>query len=418
MGNKILDKKILKDMKVKPLILGSDIIAYSVARTFHEYYDIIPDIFCTRVLDDTANSKILRTTTIENFYEDGNVFVDAIINFSKQNKDSIIVVIPSDDVYSKKLAANKDKLKDYVRYNLPSPELTAKLDNKLDFYQVAEEYGIPYPKTTYVSSPNDFDPNDVMFPVVLKPHDSISFRTAKIKDKRKVYILDSAEEVYEALNNIYNSTYTDKMIVQDYIPGDATNAMSLNAYCDQNGKVRMMCLGQILLENPLPLRLGNNNAIYTVYDKDIFETYEKFLNDISYTGFANIDLKYDKRDCQYKAFEMNLRLPATNFFMVAGGVVHIDFLLRDLLGLPYEEEVYHHKETNKMWLSASPILLKKYTSKKYHAKIDELLKKGTEDPIWYKNDRNFNRFKLYMKRRLGTIKHFYKYGQKPDDRVK
>ena len=114
---------------------------------------------------------------------------------------------------------------------------------------------------------------------------------------------------------------------------------------------------------------------------------------------------------------MNLRLPATNFFMVTGGLIHIDFLLRDLLEIDYDQDVYYHHDTNKLWLNASPILLKRYTNKKYHDKIDELLKNGYEYSIWYKNDRNFKRFMLYMKRRLGTIKHFYKFGKKPDHTI-
>lgn len=416
MGNKILDKAILKEMKVKPLILGSDINAYSLARIFHEYYDIIPDLYAMEALPQTANSNILRLKTIDNFNKQ-DVFVENIINYAKDNEGSIIIVIPCSDFYSKALSLNKDKLKKYVRFNVPSAELNAKLENKLDFYETADKYGIPYPKTTFVNSLSDFNTKKVTYPIVLKPQDSISFYESKIKDKRKVYILDNEQEVLEALENIYNSEYTDKMIIQDFIPGDATNSMSLNAYCDVNGKVRMMALGQILLDDPLPLMIGNNNAIYTVSDQTLFDKYEKFLNDISYTGFANIDLKFDKRDGQYKAFEMNLRLPATNFFMVTGGLIHIDFLLRDLLEIDYDQDVYYHHDTNKLWLNASPILLKRYTNKKYHDKIDELLKNGYEYSIWYKNDRNFKRFMLYMKRRLGTIKHFYKFGKKPDHTI-
>ena len=31
----------------------------------------------------------------------------------------------------------------------------------------------------------------------------------------------------------------------------------LNAYVDQNGKVRMMCLGRVILEDYTPILIGN-----------------------------------------------------------------------------------------------------------------------------------------------------------------
>lgn len=414
MTHAVLNKEMLKEMRVKPVILGSDINAYSVARTIHEYYDIISDVFAKKAYPQTQNSNILKFHQVEELDLE-EVLVATLINFSKDNKDSIVIVIPCSDYYSKTLSRNEVILKDYVRFNVPSKELNLKLENKLDFYETAAKHGIPYPKTFYVTSPDELDYDHLQFPTVLKPQDSISFFNADIKDKHKVYILDNKDQVRTALENIYHSDYQDKMIVQDFIPGDATDSMSLNVYSDKNGKVRMMVLGQILLDDPLPLMIGNNNAIYTRGDSKIYDRYEKFLNEIAYTGFGNIDLKYDSRDGQYKALEMNLRLPATNFFMVAGGVVHIDFYFRDLLDLNFEEEIYYHNETNKLWLNASPILLKRYTSKKYHKKIDELLKNGYEYSIWYKNDRNWKRFLLYMKRRLGTIKHFIDRGKKPGD---
>ena len=86
------------------------------------------------------------------------------------------------------------------------------------------------------------------------------------------------------------------MLVQEYIPGPASNQASFNVYCDKTGKVRMMVYGQILLADPLPLRIGNNDAIYTKYMPELFDFYKEKLESIGYTGYSNIDLKYEIDD--------------------------------------------------------------------------------------------------------------------------
>lgn len=413
MSHKILDRDILIKRQLKPVILGSDINAYGVARTIHENYGIISDVFAGEGLSQTQDSKILRLNIVENFKKK-EVFINTLLDFYNKNKDCELVIIPCSDMYSQMLSINEERLKPYFKYNVPSQDLNNKLENKYDFYTTAEQYGIPYPNTEYIDNISQIDFSKLRYPVVLKPENSITFYNAEIQNKKKVYILDNEEDLRLAMKNIYSSEYKDKMILQDFIPGDATNALSMNAYCDQNGKVRMMCLGQILLENPLPLMIGNYNAIYTFGDKELYAVYEDFFNKLGYTGFVNVDLKYDKRDGQYKAFETNLRLGASSYFMVTGGLVHLDFYFRDLLDLGFEEDVYYHDETNKIWLNADPSLLYKYTGKKHHAKIKELLKNGYEFTTWYKADRSSRRFLQYIKRRLGTIKHFKNYGVKPD----
>lgn len=411
---KNLSIETLKSFNFLPVILGTDINGYSIARTIHENYSMISKMFGAKALPQTSNSKIIDRTIVPGFIEN-DCFVETLISFAKQNKDKLMVLIPCSDAYSELISANKEILDDYYRFNIPSQELNRQLADKVEFYKACEEHGIPYPKTTYCESPTDLDYSTLRYPIVAKAADSIRYLGISFDGKRKAYILDTEEELRDALEKIYENGYSGKMIIQDFIPGDASNTMSMNLYGDKNGVVRMMCLGQILLDDPLPLMIGNNNAIYTVENTELFKTYEKFLTEMKYTGYSNIDLKYDYRDSQYKALEMNLRLPASNFFMTTGGLNYIDFYFRDLLGIDFDEDVYYHRKTDKIWLNCAPSLLKKYTAKKHHKKIDELLRNGYKFSIWYEKDRNFKRFMLYMKRRLGTLKHFKNHGKKPID---
>lgn len=405
---KNISRDAIEKFKVKFVILGSDENAYGIARILNDNYGLISSLFCQKTLSATDDSKILERKVIADF-SDEDKFVDSLTYYAKKNSDKSLFLIACGDEYSKLLSNNKEVLSKYYKFNTPSKNLNEKLENKVDFYETCKNLNIPYPKYKLINSTDNLDNLDMNFPLILKPNDSISYVKLSFPNKYKVYTIDNLKDLENTVKTIYDNGYDGDMIVQEYIPGDNSHQGSLNAYCDKNGKVRMMVYGQILISDPLPLRIGNNDAIYTKDANDLFAFYKKILEDLSYTGFVNIDLKYDDRDNLYKAFEMNLRLPQSHYFMAAGGVNVLDFYIRDLLDLGFEEEVYYHKKTNKIWLNAHPSLLKKYTDKKHEKTINKLLKNGYEFTLDNKNDFSIKRKLNYWRRKYGSIKHYKEY---------
>ncbi|MFR2717357.1 MAG: carboxylate--amine ligase, partial [Anaerococcus obesiensis] len=158
---------------------------------------------------------------------------------------------------------------------------------------------------------------ELSYPIALKANDSIEFYNTHFEGKKKAYKIYNNEELVKILNQIYNAGYTGKMIAQDFIPGDSSDMYVLNAYVNTSSQVKMMSLGKCLLDEVLPLNIGNYNALVTMGDDNIYKQYKKFLDEISYTGFANFDLKYDKRDGKYKVFEINIRQGRSSFYMNA-----------------------------------------------------------------------------------------------------
>src|SRR5699024_8815580 len=138
----------------------------------------------------------------------------------------------------------------------------------------------------------------------------------------------------------------------------------LNAYVDQHHHVKMMCLGHPLLEDPTPQAIGNYVAIMPDYDQTMYETVQKFLEEINYTGFANFDLKYDSRDHQFKFFEINLRQGRSSFYVTLNGYNLAQYYVRDyvLNDLDQEATVYGNKNKaqHKLWLGVAVKTFKKY----------------------------------------------------------
>lgn len=413
---KNISDKIIKKYRVKFVILGSDENAYGISRILNDNYGLISTLFCQKTLPATDNSKILKRIVVDNF-TNKEIFRKTLVAYAKENSDHTLFLIACGDEYSQLLSRNKDELKYYYKFNTPDISLNKKLENKIDFYKTCKEFNIPYPKFYIIKNLDDLENIEkikIKFPVILKPNDSISYVKLSFDNKYKVYKIYSLMQLKEIARIIYENRYNDMMLIQEYIPGDNSKQASLNAYCDRNGKVRMMAYGQILISDPLPLRIGNNDAIYTKNQPQLFKFFKKILEDLSYTGFVNIDLKYDYRDKTFKAFEMNLRLPQSHYFMATGGVNVLDFYIRDLLNLDFEEEIYYHEKTQKIWLNAHPYLLKKYTNPKEHNLVDRLLRNGYEFTLDNKNDFSIKRKINYWRRKYGSIKHYNKYFKRED----
>lgn len=396
--------------KFKLIILGTDLNAYGVARSAHELYGIKSICMGIKNLRDTRDSKICEVHTNENF-EDDNVFVEELIELKKKYKDYELILISCSDGYSSLLVNNKEKLKDYYLFNYVDKYMQEKLENKIDFYEICEKYGLDYPDTVITNDNTDESikkiESELSYPIALKANDSIEFYNTHFEGKKKAYKIYNNEELVKTLNQIYNAGYTGKMIAQDFIPGDSSDMYVLNAYVNTSSQVKMMSLGKCLLDEVLPLNIGNYNALVTMGDDNIYKQYKKFLEEISYTGFANFDLKYDKRDGKYKVFEINIRQGRSSFYMNAANNNFIKYLVDDLI-FNKDKPCYYEYE-NGLWLYVDPSVLKKYVNRKDKDLALKMLKKGYVFTTWYENDKNFKRFLNYMRRRLSTIKYYRKY---------
>lgn len=396
-------------MKIKftPVLLGTDINAYGLARCFYEYYNTKSHAFGYKMLRDTEASKIVKVHAHKGFdtYE---VFVKVLKNFAEKHRDENLLLISCSDGYTRLLSQAKNLLKDYYLFNVVDPSLQGVLEDKISFYGICEEYGLPCPKTRILTGPEkSLDWEAFTYPVVLKPNDSVEYLNTRFPGKKKAYVLKTEEELATALRDIYQAGYSKKMLLQDYIPGGTEAMAVLNTYSDKNGKVRMMSYGRCLLDEVLPANIGNYNALVTEDSPEVYRTYKDFLEKIGYVGYGNFDLKFDSRDGQYKVFEMNLRQGRSSFYMAAGGLNYVEFFVKDMLDLPLDP-THYHKEGG-LWLYVDPYVLKKYVAPEDKDLVKELLKDGYTMTMDYKKDRSLKRLINTWKRRISTIKYYPKY---------
>jgi D-aspartate ligase len=205
------------------------------------------------------------------------------------------------------------------------------------------------------------------------------------------------------------SDYDGNLVIQDYISGDDTIARTLNCYSDNAGKVKLMCLGQPVIEAYAPLELGNYCAILTDYNAEIFDRIKKFLEDIRYIGFSNFDMKFDKKSGEYKLLDINPRQGRSSYFVTAAGYNLAEFLV-DFCVYEKNPDIVYAK-TDMLWLSVPKKIIYKYVENpEVLARAKKLIKeKKYAYTLIYKKDFSFKRF-LYIKRFYGRrIKEYKRY---------
>lgn len=391
---------------ILPVILGTDLNTYGVARAFHEQYNIKSIAFGQAELIMVKHSKIVDTHVIENFSDD-QIFIDSLIKFAKENPDKKLILLAASENYVMRIFKFYDKLKDFYFIPYVRPELGIKLSDKMNFYNLCEKYDIPYPRAELLNKDNyrGFD-TDISYPLILKAQESSDYFNLSFDGKEKAYIIGDKKDLINTLDKIYEAGYEHSMIVQDLVQGPVTNEIVVNVYLDKNSHLKLISAGQIILDDPNPLMRGNYVAIGQIKDKAkleaILERVEKFLKDEKYTGLANFDFKLDDKDGQIKAFEVNLRQGRSSYFSILAGANFARAIVNDLLNI--EEELIQGNN-DFLWLNTRQEDFYKYMEKNCPESLERfksISKIGKT--LDYDFDKSFSRNRL--------VKKFYKgYGE-------
>ena len=398
-----------------PIILGSDENAYGTSRLFVEEYGIKPLLVCTRQLIPTVYSSLFVLKKVEGFDRD-DVFPSALLEILKEVKKNYekVIVVPCSDYYCAMLSRHYDKFEGLIENRFISESLLNTLDTKDKFYALCEKYGMDYPKT-YVADPENrlsaIDKLPFDFPIVVKPENSnaVEYLHAEFEGKKKVYFFSDKEAYIKVMESMNKCDYKGKMIIQEFIEGGDDAMRVMNSCSDKDGKVLAMCLGQPVLEEYAPKTIGNYAAIISRNDKALYEKVKKFLEDIGYVGFCNIDMKYDRKRDRYVMFEINPRLGRSSFFVRGAGINMMKMLTENTVFGKKEDCIF--ADNTSLWANVPLCVIKKYLSdKKLRSEALALVKaKKYSRTLDCKGDFHIKRFYYIKRYYLGQYNNFRKY---------
>ena len=368
-----------------PVLLGADINAYSMARAFHEAYGVKSVVFGMFAASVCAGSRIIDYRVRPN-----NDTVEQVLkNVSEvagEHPDKKILVLGCGDNYLNAISANLPNYPGNVIAPYVELSVLEGLIHKEKFYELCDKYGIDqhatvvYHKGMGHSFALTFDG-----PFVVKPAESDTYWKHPFPTQKKAYVLQTREEVDKVIDQIYEAGYEDALIIQDFIPGDDSYMRVVTNYSGADGKVRLMCVGHVLLEEHTGHAIGNHAVIITQPEPELCEKLKGFLEAIHFTGFSNFDIKYDQRDGKFKAFEINCRQGRSNYYVTGAGYNLAKYLVEDRIeGKPCELTITKNRH---LWWVIPPKVAYDYVNPRYHEEMKALqAHNAVVNPLFYNKD--------------------------------
>ena len=325
--------------KLQPVVVSGDILGYSYVREFWRGWKLKSIVLSCANIKLTSSSKLCDYRVVEHVDRE-EVLIPTLLSLGKElaARGKKGFVVGSGDWYARILSQHKDELAPYFVVPYIPFDLLNDITQKSRFYAICEELGIPYPHTWRIScaDPAPHIPFDELhFPVIAKPANSAEYHYAEFEGKKKIFEVQTPQELQTIVTRLAASTYTNELLVQDFIPGDDDGLCSVTLFADEHSVCTLSCMARVALQDHDPAAIGNPVCMVQHRVEDVISNAKQFLQRVGYVGYANFDVKYDPRDGSYRFFEINTRPGRNTYYVSLAGHNFVEPQLYEFYLKPY-----------------------------------------------------------------------------------
>jgi D-aspartate ligase len=239
------------------------------------------------------------------------------------------VLLPCSDYWVTSVAGLPSSAREEYPASVPPSAALRALIDKAEFRASLTRLSLPHPRTRVVSRPSDLDgiPDEVLRQSFLKPaHSQQFFAHFGVKAFR----ISDREDASTRLSACTAAGF--EMMLQEYIPGPATNHFFLDGFIDRHGIRRALFARQRLRMSPPDF--GNSTSMMSVPTERVSSgvaTLEKLFADLNFRGVFSAEFKRDEHDGSLKLIEVNARPWWYVEFAARCGVNVCEMAVRDAL---------------------------------------------------------------------------------------
>jgi len=174
--------------------------------------------------------------------------------------------------------------------------------DKRNTYQLANELGIPTPRTWYPSDERGLEQIDADPPFAVKPAIKEHFFYAT---KAKAWRANNRAELKKLFQRAAAQVEPGEVMIQDLIPGDGLQQFAYCAFFKAGRAIGSMVVRR---RRQHPPEFGRASTFVETIDLTLLEDLStRFLRAIDYYGLVELEYKLDPRDGQYKLLDVNGR---------------------------------------------------------------------------------------------------------------
>ena len=265
-------------------------------------------------------------------------FLDELLRYGETWGGSVL--IPTDDATLTVVSRNKKLLTKHYLVACPEWEITEQFIDKRLTYSLAEELGIPVPKTLVPRHREEVEEFacSVDYPCLVKPAHSHRYFEAF---RKKLEMVANSEELLGAYEEA--SRVNAVVMIQEYIPGGDSSGVNYNSYVWDGQPLVEFTAEKVRLSPP---RFGVPRVVVSKNIGPLAEDSQRLLRAMGFYGFACTEFKKDARDGVYKLMEVNGRHNRSALLAIHCGInfplIEYDHLVKGELPRPrdYPEGVY------------------------------------------------------------------------------
>lgn len=282
------------------LVLGSDFKALGVIRSLGQRN--IPCILIDNLPRSAWFSRYIDRRIKWHGSLDTPDFLHFLLSTGKKYQLSGWVLFPVQDDAVELVARNIDSLQTCFQLITPGWDIVRWASDKRLTYRMAQEVGVPFPKTWYPNNEAELHHLDITFPAIIKPAISIHLQHAL---RLKALPVNSKTELFKQYRTVAAIIDPQEIMIQEVIPGDGCSQFSVGTFCER-GEVLQSLTARRTRQYPIHYGLGSS-FVEAIEVPIIKQLAEKLLCVMGVSGMVEVEFKYDQRDQQYKLLDINVR---------------------------------------------------------------------------------------------------------------
>ena len=324
------------DINVNALVLGLGINGLAVVRSLGEQGLKVAGVFNDRKSELGIHSKYLSGSHVfDSKKSPGELF--RICKKLTGDSGERPVIICTTDLFSELVASHTELFESSFILTTPDKDLYWRFLYKQPTAQICMDNHLKIPMTVFVKEDECLFSacENMNYPAIIKPD-----LTYEETFPGKVVVVNDRQELNKFISKY--SHLQSKVVIQEVIPSGDGKLYIVSTFSDKDGRVKSIYTGK-KLRSYLP-DFGVTCYGVSCEIETLKSISEKFLNDISYTGFADLEFAYNEETDEYYFIELNIRTSYLNQLYKDSGINlnYIGYLASK--GLPFEHLINEQKQ--------------------------------------------------------------------------
>ncbi|MGW1501326.1 carboxylate--amine ligase [Streptomyces mirabilis] len=251
------------------------------------------------------------------------------------------VLVPTDEEAAVLIAEHQEELGERFLFPRVDAKLPRRLASKQGLHELCVEHGIPSPAASFPQSYEEIVAfaESARFPIVAKN------REAFVRRSQPAVNGTTRIATREGLLSLARD-WGDQpgVILQEYLPREEAEDWIVHAYFDADSTPLAMFTG--VKVRSWPPHAGMTANAYVVDNPELADLAARFIKQIGFSGVIDLDLRFDRRDGQYKLLDFNPRMGAQfRLFENESGIDVVRAMHLDLTGrtVPEGEQRAGHR---------------------------------------------------------------------------